>query len=141
MDLDITIDDPKTFTRPFSLKIDKRLAPDTELLETVCENDRSVSHMIGATQTITLAPDILSRYAGVYEFAPGRDATISIEADLLFLREGTNPLKLPFVANSGTVFVGRTNGDWVEFTRDAEGVATGFTYHTGDRERKAVRKK
>ncbi len=135
MDLNITIDDPKTFTRPFSLKIDKTFAPDTDLLETVCENDRSVPHMLGGTQTTSLAPNILSKFAGTYEFAPGREAVISIEADLLFLREGANPLKLPLVANSETVFVSRTNGDWIEFTGD------GFTYHTGDQVRKAVRKK
>jgi hypothetical protein len=140
MDLNVTIDDPKTFTRPFSLKIDKTFAPDTDLLETVCENDRSVPHMLGGTQTTSLAPNILSKFAGTYEFAPGREAVITIESDLLFLREGANPLKLPLVANSETIFVSRTNGDWVEFERDAQGAATGFTYHTGDQVRKAVRK-
>jgi hypothetical protein len=140
MDLDVTIDDPKTFTRPFSLKIPKTFAADTELLETVCENDRSVPHMVGGVTVTRLAPEILSKYAGTYEYAPGRKAVITVEADLLFLREGANPLKLPLVANSETVFVSRTNGDWIEFIRDAQGTATGFTYHAGDRERKAVRK-
>jgi hypothetical protein len=141
MDLNITIDDPKAFTRPFSLKIDKTFMPDTELLETVCENDRSVAHMLGGTQVTSLAPDVLSKFAGTYEYAPGREAVISIEADLLFLREGTNPLKLPLVAKSESVFISRTNGDWLEFEKDPQGTATGFTYHTGDQVRKAVRKK
>jgi hypothetical protein len=140
MDLDITIDDPKTFTRPFSLKIAKTFAPDTELLETVCENDRSVPHMLGGTTTIRLAPEILAKYPGIYEFAPGREATITSEADLLFLREGANPLKLPLVATSETVFVSRTNGDWIEFVRDAQGTVKGFTYHSGGADRRAVRK-
>jgi hypothetical protein len=96
--------------------------------------------MLGGTQTTSLAPNILSKFAGTYEFAPGREAVITIESDLLFLREGANPLKLPLVANSETIFVSRTNGDWVEFERDAQGAATGFTYHTGDQVRKAVRK-
>ena len=135
MDLVMTIDDPKAFTRPFSLRIPKTLAPDTDLLESVCENDTSVPHMVGAENVTKLAPNSLSRLAGTYEFAPGREAAITIEADLLFLREGANPLKLPLVAKSETVFVSRTNGDWIEFTRD------GFTYHTGDQVRKAVRKK
>jgi hypothetical protein len=133
MDLDMTIDDPKAFTRPFSLKIDQTFAADTDLLETICENDRSVPHMVGATVSVKLAPQILSKYAGTYEFAPGREAVISIENDLLFLRELPNPLKLPLVANSETIFVSRTNGDWVEFAKD------GFTYHTGDRVRQAKR--
>ena len=140
MDLEMTIDDPKTFTRPFTLKIPKTLRPDTDLLESVCENDRSVPHMLGGVTVTKLAPDILSKYAGTYEFAPGREAVITIEADLLFIREGSNPLKLPLVANSETVFVSRTNGDWIEFTRDARGVASGFVYHTGAGDRKAVRK-
>ena len=64
-----------------------------------------------------LGPGILAKYAGTYEFAPGHDAEITIEADLLFLRQGANPLKLPLVANSENVFVSRTNGDWIEFKR------------------------
>jgi len=135
MDLVMTIEDPKAFTKPFSIKIPKTLEPDTDLLEGVCENDTSVPHMLGGTSVAKLAPEILAKYAGTYEFAPGREAAITIEADLLFLRELPNPLKLPLVANSETVFVSRTNGDWLEFT------PTGFTYHTGGRERKAVRKK
>jgi hypothetical protein len=140
MDLEMTIDDPKTFTRPFSLKIDKTLVPDTDLFESVCENDTSVPHMLGGTGA-KLAPAILSRYTGVYEYAPGRDAVISLEGDLLFLQEGTNPLKLPMAADSETAFVVRTNGERIEFTRDAQGTATAFVFHALNGDRRAVRKK
>jgi hypothetical protein len=139
MDLEMTIDDPKAFTRPFSFKIDKTLVPDTDLLESVCENDTSVPHMLGGTGT-KIAPGILSRYAGVYEYAPGRQAVITIESDLLFLQEGTNPLRLPMAADSETNFVSRTNGDRIEFVRDAQGKVTGFIFHGGDGDRRAVRK-
>jgi hypothetical protein len=139
LDLEMTIDDPKTFTRPFSLKIAKTLMPDTDLLESVCENDTSVPHMLGGTGT-KLAPEILSRYVGAYEYAPGRGATITFEGDLLFLQEGENPLKLPFTPNSETVFVSRTNGDWIEFGRDAQGKVTGFEFRGEGGDRKAVRK-
>ncbi len=141
MDLEMTIDDPKTFTRPFTLKIPKTLQPDTDLLESVCENDRSVPHMLGGVAVSKLAPEILSRYAGTYEFAPGREAVITIENDLLFLQQGVNPLKLPLVANSETRFVSRTEGDVIEFLTDARGAVTGFIYHGGGgTERRAVRK-
>jgi len=137
----MTIDDPKAFTRPFSLKIPKTLQPDTDLLESVCENDRSVPHMLGGVSVTKLAPRTLSKYAGTYEFAPGRQAVISIENDLLFLQQGANPLKLPLVANSETLFVSRTDGDTVEFLKDAQGAITGFVYHRGGSpDRKAVRK-
>ena len=139
MDLDMTIDDPKAFTRPFSLKINKTLVPDTDLLESVCENDHSVPHMVGGRGT-KLAPEILSRYAGTYEYAPGREAMITIEDDLLFLQQGVNPLKLPLAADSETVFVSRTEGDRIEFIKDAQGAVTGFVYHGGSGDRRAVRK-
>lgn len=141
MDLELTIDDPKTFTRPFSVKIPKTLAPDTDLLESVCENDRSVPHMLGGVAVTKLAPEILKKYVGTYEFAPGRQAVITSEDDLLFLQQGANPLKLPLVANSETVFVSRTNGDWIEFHIDSAKAITGFKYHGGGGDdRMAVRR-
>jgi hypothetical protein len=139
MDLEMTIDDPKTFTRPFAFRMDKTLAPDTDLLESICENDRSVPHMLGGTGT-KLAPAILSRYVGTYEYAPGRTAAITLDGDLLFLQEGSNPLKLPLAPDSETVFVSRTNGDWIEFVKNAEGTVTGFVYHGGPDVRRALRK-
>jgi hypothetical protein len=139
MDLDLTIDDPKTFTRAFSLKMPKRLTPDTDLIESVCENDRSVPHMLGGTGA-KLATEVLSKYTGNYEFAPGQPAVISLEGELLFLQMGTNPLKLPLVVDTGNVFISRTNGDLVEFTLDGKGMVTGFIFHQGGTDRKAVRK-
>ena len=139
MDLEITIDDPKAFTRPFSLKLPKTLVPDTDLLEGVCENDRSVTHMLGGTGT-RLAPEVLVKYTGTYEFAPGREAVITTEGDLLFLQEPPNPLKLPLTPNSESVFVSRTDGDWIEFIRDAQGKIIEFVHHDADTNRRAVRK-
>src|SRR5579863_877820 len=81
MDLEITIDDPKTFTKPLSLKMPKMLAPDTDLIESVCENDRSVPHMLGGTG-IRIAPEMLSKYTGTYELPAGRQAVITREGDL-----------------------------------------------------------
>ena len=47
MDLDVTIDDPKTYTRPFSYKINLRLLPDTDLLENFCvENEKDAAHAV-----------------------------------------------------------------------------------------------
>jgi hypothetical protein len=47
MELNITIDDPKAYTKPWSAKINLKLVPDTELMETSCENSRGVEHMVG----------------------------------------------------------------------------------------------
>jgi hypothetical protein len=135
LDLEVTIDDPKTFTRPFSLKIVKTLMPDTDLLESVCEDDTSVPHMVGGNP-VRVPAQVLAKYAGAYEYSPGREATISSDGDLLYLQEGSNPLKLPMVPTSETVFISRTEGNWIEFSRDA----AGFVYHTGDTQRRATRR-
>jgi hypothetical protein len=56
------------------------------------------------------------------------------------LQEGANPLKLPLAPNTETAFVSRTNGDRIEFIRDAQGNVTGFIYHGYGADRRAVRK-
>ncbi|PWU03564.1 MAG: hypothetical protein C5B51_18675 [Terriglobia bacterium] len=45
MSLEITIDDPKAYTRMWKVKESPRLLPDTELLEAVCENNLDLAHM------------------------------------------------------------------------------------------------
>jgi hypothetical protein len=45
MEVQLTIDDPKTFTRPFTLKLKQHLLPDTDLLEDFCaENEKDLAH-------------------------------------------------------------------------------------------------
>jgi len=47
LDLEITIDDAKAYTRPWSVTIHFEFFPDMELMESVCENERDTPHMIG----------------------------------------------------------------------------------------------
>jgi hypothetical protein len=48
LEIEVTVDDPKTFTKPFTFKLNQRLMPDTELIEFVCnENNRSEGHLVG----------------------------------------------------------------------------------------------
>ena len=42
----ITIDDPNSYTKPWTVKIDLRLLPDTDLIEDVCDNERDHAHTI-----------------------------------------------------------------------------------------------
>jgi hypothetical protein len=43
--LDLSIDDPQTYTRPFSVRIKQHLMPDSDLLESFCaENERDAGH-------------------------------------------------------------------------------------------------
>jgi len=45
MELAVTIDDPKAYLKPWTIKATLRLQPDTELLESFCdENDKTMTH-------------------------------------------------------------------------------------------------
>ena len=47
MDIRITIDDPKAYTRSWKVSIPFALFPDNELMESVCENERDFEHLVG----------------------------------------------------------------------------------------------
>jgi hypothetical protein len=48
MDIDVTIDDPQAYTKPWNVKLAWRLVPDTDLIESICEeNSKDVPHMVG----------------------------------------------------------------------------------------------
>ncbi len=51
LDIELTVDDPKAYTRPWSIKVTQILAPDTELLDYIClENERDVRHLPSQTK-------------------------------------------------------------------------------------------
>jgi hypothetical protein len=46
MELRLTIDDPRTYTRPFSVTLEQHLLPDSDVLESFCsENEKDVVHL------------------------------------------------------------------------------------------------
>jgi hypothetical protein len=48
LEIEITIDDPKAYTKPWTVKLHEMLVPDTELLEYYCqENEKDTRHMVG----------------------------------------------------------------------------------------------
>ena len=47
LEIQITIDDPKAYTRPWTVNARFDLVPDTELIENICENERDTPHLVG----------------------------------------------------------------------------------------------
>jgi hypothetical protein len=43
----ITFDDPKAYTKPWSATVPFDLLPDTELIESICENEKDHAHIVG----------------------------------------------------------------------------------------------
>ena len=47
LNVQITIDDPKVYTKPWSVMFHFKLQPDTEFLEDICDNERDAQHAVG----------------------------------------------------------------------------------------------
>ena len=138
MDFEITVDDPTVFNRPFTVKTQRQLVADTELLEDVCENERDTERMVGGTG-VTVSPEVLATYAGAYELAPGREIVVMVTGDLLFV-QGLNEPKLPLLVQSETHFMSTATPTGFEFVKDDAGRVTHLLVNGNDGDLKAVRK-
>jgi hypothetical protein len=49
LEIEFTVDDPKAYTKPWTVKVNQRIMPDTELIEFICE-DRDATHYVGAAK-------------------------------------------------------------------------------------------
>src|SRR5580658_1433381 len=47
LEIDIAVDDPKAYTKPWSIHVTQSLAADTDLLEYVCLENQDLSHLVG----------------------------------------------------------------------------------------------
>jgi hypothetical protein len=46
LEIDITIDDPKAYTKPFTVRVNQRIMVDQEMIEFICnENEQSTRHL------------------------------------------------------------------------------------------------
>jgi len=47
LEIQLTIEDPKMSTKPWSFVLQFQIVPDTELIEDVCENEKDAQHAVG----------------------------------------------------------------------------------------------
>ena len=47
MEIEFTFDDPKAYTKPWSVTVPFELLPDTEIIENICENEKDVARIPG----------------------------------------------------------------------------------------------
>jgi len=122
----ITFDDPQTLTKPLSFSLALSYAPDTEMLEAICEGDRDSAHLVGKAKTgLELSSARLERYVGTYEFRGGsaRVAGFMGNTQTVALIDGTLYLNaLPLIPQSETRF--DSTGAAAEFFVDSNGVVT-----------------
>jgi hypothetical protein len=143
MDLQVTLDDPQAYGKPFTVSAGGTLAADTELLEYVClENEKDRVHLVGRTEDekkVTVAPEILAKYVGVYETGASRNVfTITlVNGELLIDLQGKG--KVPMIPLSETMFSPRLLGTY-QFMKNEQGVVTHMLVHSAEEVLTAVRK-
>jgi hypothetical protein len=137
--LQVTFDDPKAYTRPWTLPVDFDLVPDGELIEYVCENERDAPHLVGKSgQEFQVPAEVLAQYAGQYESpVSAAGIVISLDGSRLMIDMGSG--KVPLIAHSETSFT--MEGTGVEFVRNAKGSVTGLVQHWVEGDRNFARKK
>ena len=90
LDLEVTLQDPKVYAKPWTVSIDSVLDPDTELLEAVCgENNKSLEHWVGKASDdqkneAKVAPEILAKYAGTYVEQPKFWRTVARSVEITY---------------------------------------------------------
>ena len=135
MDIEVTLSDPKVYARPWTVALRAELIPDTELLESVCnESTAGREHWVGKSSddkktNVKVSPEILSKYAGTYEeqdlWGVGphpRIIEITVSNDGL-VAELKGRGKVQLVAQSNTSFLG-FYGLGIDFVTDGQGVPT-----------------
>lgn len=138
MDLDVTFDDPKSYTRPWTVSLQVDLIPDGELIEYICENERDKSHLVGKSEEYRVPAEVLAKYVGAYESPTLPDGIkISIEGNSLMIDPGAG--KIPLVAHSETSFT--MEGTGVEFVKDKTGAVTAMVQHWSEGDRYFPRRK
>jgi len=151
LDLQVTLDDPKAYAKPWTVSAGGTLAADTELLEYVCsENEKDQKHLVGRTseeKKVTVSPAILAQYVGVYEVgsanafdnrATRNVFTITlVDGELLIDLQGKG--KVPMIPLSETMFSPRLLGTY-QFVKNEKGVVTHMLVHSAEEVLTAVRK-
>jgi hypothetical protein len=117
-----TFDDPKAYTRAWTVKVTGDLMPDSDLLEYVCnENNKGSAHLVGKAIAIEVAQEVVAKYAGVYAGTTlsGRRVRFEIllsDRELWFSRDGSARQLLTPVSN--TQFLIPMGGVQLEFLEE-----------------------
>jgi hypothetical protein len=135
LQLEVTFEDPKTFSKPFTLSMTKTYTADTEIFEDVCENERDSGHLKCG---VKVPAETLAKYAGTYQLA-GREAVVSVSGDQLLIKDSAYPKDQLFVARSDSEFLSSVSETTVVFSKDATGAVTYFTRTGAGKDEKAVR--
>ena len=134
LELEMTLQDPAVYGRPWTVAVKAQLAPDTELIEYVCNEEHGdLGHWVGkasdeAKNEVKIAPEVLAKYAGTYVEQPPvwsvapRVVKITFSDGVLFGDLDGRGTERQY-ASSETDFSGFA-GLGLAFVRNSQGVVT-----------------
>jgi hypothetical protein len=144
IDVQMTFDDPKTFSRPWTISTELLFDADTEMLEFVCnENEKDRQHFVQPSATSStesrVDPAILAKYVGVYQVPTPRgqtNATITVQGDQLMADvPGRGSGRMVPQSATHFSFAGAT----IEFVTNETGEVPYFIVHVVEGDFKAPR--
>jgi hypothetical protein len=131
LEISVTFQDPKAYNKAWSLPLRAQFLPDTELMESVCNEfpDNGQEHWVGKVSdaqktAVKVAPEVLAKYVGVYKgiyIRNPRTVEVTLSSGTLSVSVNGGP-KQPIVAQSETNFSG--TGLSYQFIRGSNGIAT-----------------
>jgi hypothetical protein len=139
LDLQVTFDDPKAYTRSWTVPVAFDLIPDGDLIEYVCENERDKPHLVGKRGAeFRVPPEVQAQYVGAYE-SPTLPNGIVVSLDGGRLVIDTGEGKVPLFAQAENSF--SMEGTGVEFVKDSTGAVIGMRQHWTEGDRYFPRRK
>ena len=89
-------------------------------------------------QEVTVAPEVLQKYVGVYELAPTFKISVTVESNQLMVQASGQP-KLPVYASSETRFFYKVVQAEIEFVKDDKGAVNTLVLYQNNQQMKAPR--
>jgi hypothetical protein len=150
LDLQVTLEDVSLYAKPITFPVKGELVPDTELLEYVCnENEKDRARLVGTLSddrknAVKVAPAILAKYVGSYEFHARTDPTrvtmvvnVTMQNDELSIDFGGSG-RMPLLSLADNLFSGGGVRAW--FVMDEKGAVTELVAETVEGQMKGTRR-
>ena len=146
MEVQLTLDDPEIYARPWTVTIPLELVVDLEMLEYLCQENEKDRHRMDAKGpellTTPVSAATLAKYTGTYDFKDdgGRPHVVEVtvsNGELFWDQDGIGRQRLmPFSDRAFSL-----SGWHVSFVTDSQGAVTHFIGQAAEGETKGVRRK
>ena len=122
--VEMTYDDPPTYVKPFTVKLNATFVADDDLLENIClENEKDRAKLVGTPadekrNEKKVPVSILTEFAGKYVVGPFGEWSVAVVDDSLTIQLPDGGGRQRLFATADNVFVFPSTGGSVTFVKD-----------------------